>query len=196
MKFFQILFDCVQLKLLNFGQIVIKPTTLAKNVDISRIEVEIVQIPQVEDEKQPEQMFKKSFKVSDVTKQSETLDVTGLLEGKNYRIRRYYLHSLGLKSEISEWTEFSTKKPQRKRQIEVFVKFEIRVMSVLVVPPSPLKWNDQAKGEGIVVEENGRKVRLTVNETWRNVVSAQGFSNGVHSWIVELGEGDEYGFEG
>ena len=52
------------------------------------------------------------------------------------------------------------------------------------------RWNDQAKSGDVVVEENGRKVRATVGCTSRSVISQEGFSTGVHSWIIEFGSGD------
>ena len=63
----------------------------------------------MEDEKQPEETLKKSFKVSDFGNGSETLDVKELAEGQKYRVRVHYQHSFGIKSEICDWKEFSTK---------------------------------------------------------------------------------------
>ena len=77
-----------------------------------------MKIPQIEDEKEPEEILEKSFKITDFTKQSKTLDLTELTEGRKYRIRGYYQHSLGLKSKFSEWKEFSTKQSARKFENE------------------------------------------------------------------------------
>ena len=56
----------------------------------------------------------------------------------------------------------------------------------------PPKWNDQKKSDGTIIEDNGQKVRNTCYQ-WRNVISTEGFSQGVHSWIVEF-KGDSGGY--
>ena len=52
-------------------------------------------------------------------------------------------------------------------------------------------WNSVEIGTNLVVEENGRKVRNTKNRSWGNAISDQGFSEGIHSWIIEFGRGDK-----
>ena len=60
------------------------------------------------------------------------------------------------------------------------------------VSVGPPKWDDQKKGDGTVIEENGQKVRNTTSSnSWRNVISTEGFSQGVHSWIVEFEKGSD-----
>ena len=51
------------------------------------------------------------------------------------------------------------------------------------------EWNDKKVGDGIVIEEDGRKIRLIKKHAWRNVISRKGYSKGVHSWIFEFGDG-------
>ena len=53
------------------------------------------------------------------------------------------------------------------------------------------KWNKKTKGKGLIVEENGTKVRMTLDHTWRNIISEKGYSKGIHEWIFEFGRGDE-----
>ena len=58
------------------------------------------------------------------------------------------------------------------------------------------KWNDETKPSGLIIEENGIKVRMTQNHDFRNVVSTKGYSQGVHAWILEFGQGCHCGFAG
>ena len=59
------------------------------------------------------------------------------------------------------------------------------------VSVEPPKWNDEKKSDGTIIEDNGQKVRNTC-DSYRNVISTEGFSQGVHSWIVEF-KGDSNG---
>ena len=103
----------------DFDQIVVKPSKTATNLDISSIELELIKIPQLEDEKQPEEVLRKSFKVSDFGKGIERLDVKELSEGQKYRVRVYYQHSFeSIKSEICDWKEFQTK-TKKSRQLQL-----------------------------------------------------------------------------
>ena len=78
---------------------------------------------------------------------------------------------------------------QKRKKVGNQKHEECLFVSVSVGPP---KWNDQKKSDGTIIEENAQKVRNTCN-SWRNVISTEGFSEGVHSWIVEF-EGDSSGW--
>ena len=50
-----------------------------------------------------------------------------------------------------------------------------------------LKWDEKKKGDPLVIEDNGKKVRNTSKSFDRsNVVGVAGFSKGIHEWILEF----------
>ena len=54
-----------------------------------------------------------------------------------------------------------------------------------------LEWDDQKKGQTLVIENGGTQVRQT-QDKWVNVVGKTGYLRGKHSWILQFEEGSDW----
>ena len=84
------------------SKIVVKPSNPSKtNLDVIKIDFELLKCPKSEDEKEGETR-RKSFKITKFSNRQKIFQIKELSHSENYQVRGVYEHSLGLVGPFGE----------------------------------------------------------------------------------------------